>query len=63
MPRGAAPEEEARIARGQFPRLHLVLVGVGSEAKEEQMEEIARVDATHRGCPTTTTDEDRAVIA
>lgn len=35
----------ARIAQKQLPPLHLVLVGVGSEVNEKQMEEIAHVEA------------------
>lgn len=35
----------ARIARKQLPPLHLVLVGVGSQVNEAQMEEVAHVEA------------------
>ncbi len=43
----------ARIAKGRLPPLHLVLVGVGSEVNEKQMEEIAHVEvpgAEHLWC-------------
>ncbi|MDB4931187.1 MAG: hypothetical protein JWM10_3671 [Myxococcaceae bacterium] len=43
----------ARIARGELPPLHLVLVGVGSQVNEAQMEQIADLDlpgAEHLWC-------------
>lgn len=35
----------ARIAKGELPPFHLVLVGVGSQVNEAQLEEIAHVEA------------------